>query len=596
MGDTSLQSEAPQEEHLRWDLDRELYPGPKSAELEADIARLRQMIQEFHDQYVGKINLPSLEAEFFATALTELEEIDKRRYNIDLYAYLLFFLDTRSEEASALMTRNTELGVEIERLVLPFQLEWRRLPEKQASDLLTDPALTRWRHYLEKERALAPHTLSDAEEMIVNELSPTASAWVDHFAKITGRLEVEGKSLWAAMNVLFDPSPTARKEIQQATTLVLKREAVYIIDILNALLKDRQIKTRLGRYQGPLEERNLANEVSNGAVEALLATCDAHNGLSARYYALKRRLLGLPRLYDWDRYAPLFQTEKRYIPLAEARRTIVEAYGSFYPPFGEIVDRFFAESWIDTPATVGKQSGAFAFGCPFLHPFVMMSWTGTERDQMVVAHELGHGLHDVLCQDVSILHNHPPITMAETASVFGEQLVFESLLARTSGSQERLALLCRKIDDTLATVFRQAAFTRFEQKLHSARADHELTIEEVNGLWLDSLQPMFGQELELTKDYGWWWDYIPHFFQHSFYCYGYSFGQLLVLALYACYRKEGESFIPKYLKLLAAGGSEAPVKLLAEMGINLEDPAFWKEGMGLVEQMIDEAERLASEI
>jgi len=182
VGDTSLQSEAPQEEHLRWDLGRELYPGSKSAELEADIARLRQMIQEFHDQYVGKINLPSLEAEFFATALAELEEIDKRRYKIDIYAYLLFFLDTRSEEASALMTRNTELGVEIERLVLPFQLEWRRLPEKQASDLLTDPALTRWRHYLEKERALAPHTLSDAEEMIVNELSPTASAWVQMVA------------------------------------------------------------------------------------------------------------------------------------------------------------------------------------------------------------------------------------------------------------------------------------------------------------------------------------------------------------------------------------------------------------------------------
>jgi oligoendopeptidase F len=591
-----LQTEAPQEEHLRWDLAKEFYPGPQSVELEADIARLRQMAREFNERYLGQIEQPGLRVELLVGALAQLEQIAILGYKINVYANLLFSLDTRNEVSSALLARSEELDVEVERQTIFFGLEWRRVPEETTSLLLSESLLARWRHYLEKERALAPHTLSDAEEAILNELSPISLAWESHFSRIMGRVQIRGKALATAISALFDPQRENRKSAQQATTRVLKREAPYLIDILNALLKDRQIRTKLHRYEGALEERNLDNEISNGAVEALLSICDANAGLSARYYALKRRMLGLPHLYDWDRYAPLFQTEKEYISLAEARRIIVEAYGTFYPPFGEIIDRFFTESWIDTPTAVGKEDGAFAASCPFLHPFILMSWEGTKQDVAVLAHELGHGLHDVLCQNVSILQNHPPITVAETASVFGEQLVFESLLARAAGPRERLALLCEKIDDTLATVFRQTAFTRFEQKLHTARADHELSIKEVNRLWLEALQPMFGQELELTKDYGWWWDYVPHFFRHSFYCYGYAFGQLLVLALYARYKKGGESFIPKHLAVLSAGGSEYPVKLLAPMEINLEDPNFWQEGMGIIKNMIEEAERLAAEI
>lgn len=597
MRETKLQSEeAPQEEHLRWDL-TEFYPGPQSAELEADMAQLRQMAQEFHERYLGRIDSPDLNAGLLATALMELEELSALVYKIEAYAHLLFSLDTRSEESSALITRTAELGVETNRQLLFFDLEWKHLPEDQAQLLLADPAISRWRHGLERERLLIPHILSDAEEALLNELSPTSSAWAKHFTKIMGRVEVGGKPLSAALSEMYDPKPERRKRSSQAVTRVLKKEAPYVIDILNALIKDRQIEAKLRRYAGPMEARHLANEISGAAVEALLATCDGNTGLSARYYAIKRKILGLPHLYDWDRYAPLFQTEKEYISLAEARRMIVEAYRAFTPAVGEIVDRFFAESWIDTPVAQGKQDGAYALGCPFLHPFILMSWKGTDRDVATLAHELGHGLHDLLCQEVSILQNQPPITMAETASVFGEQLVFEQLLAQTANPRERLALLCAKIEDTLATVFRQAGFTRFEQKLHAARADHELSLEEVNRLWLEALQPMFGKSLKLTRNYRWWWDYIPHFFRYSFYCYGYAFGQLLVLALYARYRKEGESFIPRYLALLSAGGSESPAKLLRELfEVEIEDPAFWEEGMGLIEQMIAEAERLASEI
>ena len=594
MREPSLQK-ASEEKHLRWDL-TEFYPGPQSAEVDADFARAKQLAQEFHDRYLGEISAPGLDAELLSAALTGLEEISILIYKIGVYAYLLFSLDTRNEESSALKAKSEELEVEVKRQLIFFDLEWRRVPEEKAAALLTDPALTRWRHYLEGERALIPHTLSDAEEKILNELSPTSSAWVTHFTKILGRVEVSGKPLAAALASLDNPQREIRKKNQQATTRVLKRTAPYVIDILNALLKDRQIRTKLRDYSGALEERNLANEISGAAVEALLSTCEANAGLSVRYYALKRKLLGLERLYDWDRYAPLFQTEKEYVPLAEARRIIVAAYRAFHPQVGEIVERFFAESWIDTPTAVGKEEGAYAMECPFLHPFILMNWEGTKRDVGVLAHELGHGLHDVLCQDVSILQNHPPTTLAETASVFGEQLVFERLLAQTANPRERLDLLCGKIDYMLATVFRPAGFSRFEQKTHTARANHELALEEVNGLWLEALRPMFGESLTLTRNYRWWWDYIPHFFHSSFYCYGYAFGQLLVLALYARYRKEGESFTPKYLELLAAGGSEAPVKLMARMGINLEDPAFWEEGMGILRSMVEEAERLASEL
>ncbi|MEX0587288.1 MAG: M3 family metallopeptidase, partial [Patescibacteria group bacterium] len=438
-------------DEIRWDL-TEFYPGPKSPELEADIALIRQRAKEFQVRYQGRINRPDLDATTLAAALAELEEIGILGTRIGVYAFLLFSLDTRNEESSALKTRTQELDVDVEREMLFFNLEWRRVPEETAAALIADPALARWRHYLEMERALAPHTLSEAEEAILNELSPTASAWVDHFTKIMGRIEVGGKPLAGALSALFDPSPDRRKKVQQATTRVLKRTAPYVIDILNALLKDRQIKAKLRGYSGSLEARNLANEISGEAVEALLSTCDRNTELPARCYALKRKLLGLPRLYDWDRYAPLFQTARENISLQEARETIVAAYTDFDPAVGAIVDRFFTESWIDTASAVGKQDGAYAMPCSFLHPFILMSWEGTKRDVAVLAHELGHGLHDVLCQEVSLLQNHPPTTLAETASVFGEQLVFERLLAQTANPKERLALLCAKIDDTLATV------------------------------------------------------------------------------------------------------------------------------------------------
>ncbi|GMR19242.1 MAG: hypothetical protein BMS9Abin34_374 [Patescibacteria group bacterium] len=369
----------------------------------------------------------------------------------------------------------------------------------------------------------------------------------------------------------------------------------YIVDVFNALLADFGDNAGLRNYEEPVDVRNLSNSVSRTAVEALLEVCDANTKIVARYYRLKRRLLGLRRLYDYDRYAPLpFSTGKT--SLRGAQDLIVSAYQDFSPRLGEIARRAFTEGWIDSPPSQGKRGGAFCYFSPVGHPWVMLSWAGSRRDVSVAAHELGHAAHDVLYKDVSILQAYPGMPMAETASVFGEQLVFDALMRQITNPREKLALLYGTLEDSFATVFRQAAFTRFEQRLHEDRAESELSSDQIRQHWMDTQNAMFRGSVTLTRNYSWWWVYIHHFIHYPFYCYAYSFGNLLVLALYAKYKKEGESFVPKYLNLLAAGGSDAPANLLKDFDIDIEDPAFWQGGMEILRGMVEEAETLASQI
>jgi len=597
----ALQETAPQEEQLRWDL-TEFYPSPQSPELENDFANAKQLAQQFESRFRGKINRPELTAETVAEALVLAERIHQIEWKLGVYAYLLSSLDTQDEIAKALQGKVQEEGVAVTNLLTFFDLEWRALPEEQFAALIEDPRLLRWRHMLEKERQLIPHTLSEPEEKILTETSVTSAAWARHFERIVGRIKVQGKPLSHALNSeLFSPDRKRRRNAQRAVTRALKREAPYLIDVFNALVGDRQIGDRLRSHPDPMNTANLRNEVSAEAVEALLTACERNCDIVARYYRLKRRLLGLPRLYDYDRYAPLPEEEVDYT-LAEARELVVSAYREFSPEMGGIVERFFTESWIDTPITEGKRGGAFAYPVPLpgLHPFVMMNWTGNRRDTQVLAHELGHGAHQYLYGDgsVSILQAHPGPSVSEVASVFGEQLVNAKLGEQSPTPRAKLALLCGMLEDAFSTVFRQAVvMTRFEQRLYEHRAKGELSLEQINGLWLEANQAMFLDSVTVTSGYRWWWTYIIHFIGYRFYCYSYAFANLLVLALYGRYLEEGKAFVPRYLALLSAGGSDSPPKLLKELfEIDVEDPAFWEEGMGVLRGMVEEAERLADEI
>jgi oligoendopeptidase F len=343
-----------------------------------------------------------------------------------------------------------------------------------------------------------------------------------------------------------------------------------------------------------MAERHLANEIDAPTVAALLGACERRYGLVERYYRLKARLLGLDRLADYDRYAPLSDVRATR-GFDEARGIVLDAYGDFAPAMQEIASRFFERRWIDAELRQGKRGGAFsASTVPSAHPYVLLNYTGNLRDVMTLAHELGHGVHQWLARERGLFEQDTPLTTAETASVFGEMLVFRRLMREERDPAQRLALLCGKLEDAFATVFRQVAMTRFEEALHAARrSEGELDVPRINGLWMEANRAMFGGSVELRDDYGWWWLYIPHFVHSPFYCYAYAFGELLVLALLRRHDEEGAAFVPKYLELLRAGGSEPPPRLLARLGLDVGDPGFWDGGLALLEEMVGEAESLA---
>jgi oligoendopeptidase F len=414
--------------------------------------------------------------------------------------------------------------------------------------------------------------------------------------RFTVKLDGEEQSLSEeeVLSLLYDPERERRREGARALTEGLRGNARLLGFIFNTLVQDKSISDRLRRYPTPMASRHLANEIDAPSVDALLSACVRGYPLVARYYRLKAKLLGLTRLADYDRYAPL-DGDAGTRGFAEARRTVEGAYRDFSPRMAEIAAQFFDRNWIDAELRPGKRGGAFcASTLPELHPYVLCNYTGNQRDVMTVAHELGHGVHQYLARDRGLFEQDTPLTTAETASVFGEMLVFRRLLREEADPKRRLALICGKLEDAFATVFRQVAMTRFEETLHAARrAEGELPLERINELWMQANRPMFGDSVELSDDYAWWWLYIPHFVHSPFYCYAYAFGELLVLALLRRYDEEGAGFAPRYLELLASGSSDTPERLLAKVGLDIADPKFWDGGLALLEQLLAEAEELA---
>jgi oligoendopeptidase F len=587
---------------VRWDLSH-LYAGPDDPQIEKDLAGALAAANDFAARHRGRV--ASLGAAELARAVDELEAISEPAARVGAFAGLLFAADTQTPRNGALLQHVQERGTEIRNALVFFELEWLAVDAGRAEALLGDSALARRRHFLAAMRRYREYVLSEPEERVLAECHNTGSAaWSRLFDQIMTDLvfevsiggELRKLSEEETLALLYDADRETRRAAAAGLSAGLRANARVLGFIFNILVQDKAADDRRRRYPHAMAARHLANEAKRESVDALLEACVARYDLVTRYYRLKARLLGLPSLADYDRYAPLGGAEGQR-SFAEAREIVTSAYRDFSPRMAEIAGRFFAERWIDAELRPGKRGGAFsASTVPAVHPYVLLNYTGNLRDVMTVAHELGHGVHQSLASAQGLFEQDTPLTTAETASVFGEMLVFRRLMREEKDPTVRLALLCGKLEDAFATVFRQVAMTRFEQALHGARrAEGELPLERVNELWMDANRPMFGDSVELSDDYAWWWLYIPHFVHSPFYCYAYAFGELLVLALLRRYDEEGPAFVPRYLALLEAGGSDAPERLLAAIGLDIADPGFWRGGLDLLEELLEQAEALAAQ-
>jgi len=468
--------------------------------------------------------------------------------------------------------------------------------------LYADPAAARYRHAVEQERLYRNHQLSEVEERLLTDVSPTgASAWSRLFEELCTavRVDIEGDKvpLASALSLLREADRDVRETASHAITAGLDEDIRTRAYILNVLLQDKAIGDRLRKYPTWISSRNLANETSDAAVQALVEAVTGRYDLVARYYRAKRRLLGLDQLFEWDRYAPIDEATRR-ITWPDAREMVLSSYHRFSPRAGRIVEDFFAKRWIDAPVVDGKEGGAYcAFATPNLHPYVMLNFTGQLNDALTLAHELGHGLHDVLASERNhIFDYHPPLTLAETASVFGETLTFDAVMAEERDPTVRLSMLCHQVEDAFATIFRQVAMNRFEDAVHTARrSEGELSIEHIGQLWQDRVQAMFRDSLTLTDEHRSWWSYVEHFVQAPGYVYAYAYGNLLALSIYQRYRELGTAeFVDAYLDFLASGGSMAPDEAVRKVGMDITDPGFWDAGLDILGGMVAEVERLAA--
>jgi oligoendopeptidase F len=587
-------------EDVRWQLE-ELYTSPTDPAIERTLAEALDFAKEFEQSYKGRIaELTPVE---FAAMMDDLSDHFARSSGPGLYAHLLHTLDTRDHAAGRLVMRNREAGAERGRHLVFFGLEVAQLTDEQCARLYADPAAARYRHAVEQERLYRNHQLSEVEERLLTEISPTGgSAWSRLFEELCSavRVDIDGTQvpLATALSQLREADRGVRETASHAITAALGQDVRTRAYILNVLLQDKAISDRLRKYPTWISSRNLANETSDAAVQALVEAVTGRYELVARYYRAKRRLLGLDRLYEWDRYAPIDEATRR-ITWTDARDMVLSSYHRFSPRAGRILEDFFAKRWIDAPVLEGKEGGAYcAFATPDLHPFVMMNFTGQLNDALTLAHELGHGLHDVLAAERNhIFDYHPPLTLAETASVFGETLTFDAVMAEERDPTIRLSMLCHQVEDSFATIFRQVAMNRFEDAVHTARRrEGELSIEQIGQLWQQQIQAMFGDSLTLSDEHEAWWSYVEHFVQVPGYVYAYAYGNLLALSIYQRYRELGTpAFVEAYLDFLASGGSMAPDEAVRKVGMDITDPGFWDAGLDILGGMVAEVERLAAE-
>jgi oligoendopeptidase F len=552
----------------------------------------------FAAAYAGKVAQID-RAELYA-AMRELEAIHDLIGRAGTYAGLLFATDTADPARGALLQRVQERTTGIETLLLFFELEWAATDDDRAEQLLASEQLDFCRHHLRSVRRYRPHLLSEPEEKVLAEKSISSqSAWGRLFGELVSALRVQlddqELTLDVALSRLQWADREARRTAAEAVSAALEPGLRTRGFIYNTLVYDKSVEDRLRSYPHWLASRNLANEASDESVMALIQAVRNRFDIPQRWYRLKAQLLGIERLADYDRSAPVLAEDVTY-SFGQARELVLDTYSAFSPVSGQVTRRFFDEQWIDAPPRPHKRGGAFcAYAVPSVHPYVMLNFTAQRRDVLTMAHELGHGLHAALAQPQGIFHQSTPLTLAETASVFGEALVFGRMLDEVTDDGARLGLLAERIDATIATVFRQMAMNRFEHLMHTRRhAEGELSVDRINDTWVETQAELFGDSVEITEGYRMWWSYVPHFINTPGYVYAYAYGLLLALSVYSRYLREGEPFVPRYLELLSAGGSRSPEQLADIVGIDLHDPGFWDSGLALVEEQLSEAEQLAA--
>jgi len=580
----------------QWNLS-DLYPAPDGAEIEGDLKAADEDAKKFTKKYKDK--LEGLSGARLAKAVAEYERQQERLARVMSYAQLRHAGDMSDPEIGRFAQGMRERVTAIDSNLLFFTLEINRIDDKALAAKLKDPALARYAPWLRDVRAYRPHQLSDELERLLHDKAVAGqAAWMRLFDETVAdlRFAIGGKLLTSAeaLDRLTDPDSAVRSEAAKMIGKVFGDNLRLFAHITNTLASEKSIEDRWRGFARPVSARNLANQVEDEVVDALVSAVTAsYPDLSHRYYTLKANWMGVERLDYWDRNAPLPQAPERRFDWDDARGAVLDAYAGFAPQMAEIGGRFFDNAWIDAEVRPGKAPGAFsASTVPSAHPYILMNYQGKSRDVMTLAHELGHGVHQVLAADQGLLMADTPLTLAETASVFGEMLTFRSLLDAEDDAARRKALLAGKVEDMLNTVVRQIAFFEFERRIHDERREGEILPEKIGDIWMEVQRESLGPIFDFDEEYRHYWAYIPHFIHAPFYVYAYAFGDCLVNSLYAVYQDAGPGFAEKYLDMLRAGGVKRHKELLAPFGLDASDPGFWKKGLSMISRFIDELESM----
>ena len=588
-----------------WNLG-DLYPSRDGDAFKGDMARARKAAIAFEEKWKGKLAQACEKSgeEGLGQSIREFEDLEDLIGRIGSYAGLAYYTDMTDPANGKFFADTSSAITEMASNLLFYSLELNRIDDAVLEGALArDTVAAHYKPWLDDLRTEKPYQLDDKSEQLFLEKSQTgAAAWNRLFNETMAslRFEIDGETLplEATLNKLQEADPALRERAAASIGKVFKDNLRIFTLITNTLAKDKEISDRWRGFKDIADSRHLSNRVEGEVVDALAkAVKDAYPRLSHRYYAMKAKWLGMDQLNYWDRNAPLPETPSQLVAWDDARDTVLAAYHDFHPDMAEITRRFFDQGWIDARTRPGKAPGAFAHPTvPSAHPYVLVNYLGKPRDVMTLAHELGHGVHQVLAGEQGALMSATPLTLAETASVFGEMLTFRALLAKTRDKKERKAMLAQKVEDMINTVVRQIAFYEFERRLHTARRDGELTSEQIGEMWLAVQEESLGPAIRISDGYATWWTYIPHFIHSPFYVYAYAFGDCLVNSLYAVYQKAEPGFQEKYFELLRAGGTKHYAELLKPFGLDAADPSFWDKGLSMIEGLIDELEALDKEV
>lgn len=587
---------------VRWDLSA-LFSSITDPKIAETWARAENAADAFAAKYRGKIASPDCTAELLAEGISELEALIQDAAKPGSYANLLFAVEANNPEITGFLQDQSEKGSGIRVKLFFFDLEIQAISQDWMDAMLANPVLQKYKHYINQVRVSTAYTLSEKEEVILEETANTGvRAWVRLFEEVLAQHEfnfanpetgsVDQLSESEILNLLRSPDRAVREAAGNGFSEGLGKLSHVLTYIFNNILLDKKIDDKLRDRPYAEHSRHMENELQKPTVDLVMRLCKEKQDLVARYYRVKREIMGLPELTHIDRYAPLFET-KEQISYDDARTLIIEAFGQFSGEMSQRADEFFDKNWIDAEPRNGKTGGAFcSYNTPDTHPVIMMSYLNKMDNVMTLAHELGHGVHASLSRAQSYFNFHGTLPLAELASIFGEQVVFDRLVKEASEG-DKIALYAEKIEGTFASVFRQAAMFRFEQRCHNLRREEgELNAEEIGAVWQDELQGMFGDSVKMGDQHSAWWSYVGHFIFAPFYVYAYSFGELLSMSLYSRAQKEGPEFEAKYIKMLEMGGSKTPEELMAFVGVNLDDEAFWLGGFEAIESMISTFEGL----